>query len=118
MVAPTDTPAWPENLVEAREAREWIAAALAHRGQHSSVTGPAEVYRQKDWGVTARFVVDLPIRDVVFKACDLAIFAPALATYQVLAAEFPGQVPHILASTVRGEQSWSLFRRFAGRPLG
>ncbi len=119
--------AWPADLLDAAEVADWIAAVLPGR---PAASGPVEIYRSKEWGVTARFAVtpggepgraaegDTDRRDeVVFKASALPLFSYSPAIYELLNPRFPDETPRMLAWDGRGEQTWSLFRPFAGRKL-
>lgn len=54
---------------------------------------------------------------VVFYACALPIYAYAPDVYRLLMRRVPGHVPELLAWTRRGDQLWTLFRRFAGERI-
>ncbi len=121
-------PAWPADLLDAAEAADWIAAVLPGR---PAVAGPIEIYRSKEWGVTARFAVGTTRHNssrpaggdprqpdgVVFKASSLPLFSSSPAVYELLTPRFPDCAPELLAWDRRGEQTWTLFRPFAGRKL-
>lgn len=134
MSIPSDTnpnePGWPADLLDASDVRAWIASALARRAPRPMVAGPVEVYQENGWGVTARFAVAPPrISDrpggadpqgsdgVVFSACALPIYAYTPDVYRVLMPRVPGRVPELLASARRGDQIWTLFRRFTGEKI-
>jgi hypothetical protein len=115
-----DEYAWPEALLDAGEARRWIASILPGA---PAVIGPTAIYQAKEWGVTARFAVaatagdldasDLPT-EVVFKASCLPLFAAAPALYDLLWRHCAEAVPHPLASAMRGDCACTLFQPFDG----
>ena len=124
-------PAWPTDLLDAAAVREWISTALPGQGALHKVAGPVEVYQEKGWGVTARFAVAPPAGapqplsgddfrwgdGVVFYACALPIYAYTPDVYRLLMPRVQGHVPELLAWARRGDQLWTLFRRFAGEKI-
>jgi hypothetical protein len=108
---------WPANLLDAAEVRRWIGSALPDA---LVVTGPLEVYRAKEWGVTARFEALSPGGEphvVVFKATVLPLFASAPWTYALLTRTCPGRVPELLAWARHEQGAWMLFAAYEGRPV-
>lgn len=120
--------AWPADLLDASEVRDWIGAVLPGR---PVVSGPAEIYREKGWGVTARFTVTAPktapphpdaphhkpTGGVVFKASALPLFSYSPAVGELLNRHVPAAAPQLLAHDRRHDQTWTLFAPFEGRKL-
>jgi hypothetical protein len=114
---------WPEVMLAAAEAREWIASVLPGRPE---VVGPIEVLQAKGWGVTASFAalgaqhtVGEARRgeEVIFKAAALPLFARAPQLAELLARHARGDVPDVVVWQQRGAQTWTLFRPFEGQVL-
>lgn len=111
------TTTWPVGRLDAAAVREWIAAALPGRPM---VTGPVEVYRANDYGVTARFTVEsgaLAGMDMVLKANFLPMTFTAAAPYRLLSYCCCGDVPELLAEMEEPGRRWMLFRVFDGEPV-
>ena len=120
--------AWPADLLDASEVRDWIGVVLPGR---PAVGGPVEIYREKGWGVTARFTVaapkaapprqeaphQWPAGGVVFKASALPLFAHSPAVGEMLNRQVPAATPQQLAHDWRHGQTWTLFAPFGGRGL-
>lgn len=138
-----DEVTWPDDLLDAREVRAWIASALPGK---PTVTGPELVYQAKEWGVTARFTVIWPrsrksahnqgqrVRPsgplsvprpfmagtpnhVIFKASLLPLFAQAPHVYALLTRHCPYAAPDLLAWTPVDGGAWMLFAPFSGVSL-
>lgn len=127
-------PLWTKHLLDESAVRDWISAVLPG---HPNVTGPITVYNAKDWGVTARFAIDitdgqdycsdsrLPVSDqvmyqpneVVFKACLLPLFSDAPLTYELLSRYCAINVPELLAWEKQQGGTWVLFCPFQGETV-
>jgi Phosphotransferase enzyme family len=111
-----DERSWPADLIDRAEVKAWIAAVLP---EILEVKGPICVHQAKEWGVTASFAVvgQSGVREVVFKAEQLPLFAGSGRTAELLARACPGAVPEILAWQSHGEGNWALFAAFDGHPV-
>jgi hypothetical protein len=111
-----DEHSWPADLIDRDQVKAWIAAVLP---EILEVIGPICIYQAKEWGVTASFAVvgRYGVREVVFKAENLPLFAGSGRTAELLARACPGAVPEILAWQARGEGNWALFAAFDGQPV-
>lgn len=54
MAQPNQQLTWSNDRVKLEAVREWIQTSVSNL---TSVTGPIEIYRSNDWGITARFKV-------------------------------------------------------------
>jgi len=107
---------WPDDLLDAAAVRAWIAAVLPGTRE---VAGPLYVHQAKEWGVTASFAAsnDAGVREVIFKAGLLRLFADAPRIAALLTRVCPNAVPQLLAWEPHGEGSWSLFATFEGQSI-
>jgi hypothetical protein len=101
--------AWPADRLDPAVARAWISSVLQGK---PAVQGPVTVLQVKPWGFTVQFTAGGEA--VIFKVGALPIYAYAPQLADLLAQHCPGQVPHLLAAAQQGDQTWSLFRPFAG----
>lgn len=108
---------WPQERVDLDAVRSWIGAQFPAGAE---VTGPSPIYRANGWGVTARFTVQAPgaaNREVVCKIGFLPVFRHSPSVYVLLGESAPTETPKLLASEVRDEQTWMLFKPFAGESV-
>lgn len=116
---------WPETLLPAQAAREWIAASLPG---NPPVVGPLIVHQAKEWGATASFAAlgaqttasgARNGREVILKLATLPLFATAPRLAALLHTAAPDAVPEVLAGEQRDTDglSLTLFRPFEGQPV-
>ncbi|HEX6799852.1 MAG TPA: hypothetical protein VF116_19230 [Ktedonobacterales bacterium] len=114
---------WPEALLPAQAAREWIATSLPG---NPPVVGPLIVHQAKEWGATASFAtLDAQTtasgahsgREVILKLSTLPLFAAAPRLAALLHAAAPDAMPEVIAWDQRDGLSLTLFQPFEGRPV-
>ncbi|HRW09183.1 MAG TPA: hypothetical protein P5121_28955, partial [Caldilineaceae bacterium] len=102
--------AWPQALWLHEEVTAWIQAVV---NPSAAVEGPLAIYNEKAWGITARF--QCGSEQIVFKGCQLPLFAPRLATEALLAQHCAAHVPDYVAGRLLpNQETWTLHRYCAG----
>src|SRR5215210_892984 len=110
-------PLWPAHGPDLGDVRDWIRASLPG---HPEVDGPILIYRAHQWGLTARFALNLNSEPaaVVFKASFLPPTFTASAPYRLLGHSCANLVPELLAWTDEPRRRWMLFGAFNGSVMG
>ncbi|MEZ4615071.1 MAG: hypothetical protein R2867_06085 [Caldilineaceae bacterium] len=102
--------AWPQAQWLHEEVTAWIQAVV---NPSAAVEGPLAIYNEKAWGITARF--QCGSEQIVFKGCQLPLFAPRLATEALLAQHCAAHVPDYVAGRLLpNQETWTLYRYCAG----
>ncbi|KGX91876.1 phosphotransferase [Pontibacillus marinus] len=99
---------WNEENVSLEEVRGWIQKAT----NSPHVTGPTEIYRSNDWGITAMFQGD---QDYVCKIAFLPLFQTSPGIYTFLNSLESPHVPHTVKAENINGQTWLLFTPFEGK---
>ena len=100
---------WHEHVWPLADVKSWILSAVPGANH----VGDPKVLSPKQWGQTAEFKIDE--KSVVFKGCELSLFAKRTETEVLLSRRCPDYVPMLLAwKVLPNQQTWTLYRAFKG----
>ena len=110
---------WPEDLFPLRDVSDWLATAtsVAAGFQPPNILNVSwDPERESPWGLVARFTAGSS--HFVVKCSKHAAAAGGPFVHDYLAQCCPGQVPTVVASSVAGDISWTVFETIEGPAVG